>query len=32
VPVAEVSKMPQVEAAHVTWAEMQAQERYFLGQ
>ena len=32
VPVAEVSEMPQVEAAHVAWAEMQAQERYFLGQ
>ena len=32
VPVAEVSEMPQVEAAHAAWAEMQAQERYFLGQ
>jgi 3D-(3,5/4)-trihydroxycyclohexane-1,2-dione acylhydrolase (decyclizing) len=31
VPVAEVSEMPQVEAAHATWAEMRAQERYFLG-
>jgi len=32
VPVAEVSEMPQVEVAHVAWAEMRAQERYFLGQ
>jgi 3D-(3,5/4)-trihydroxycyclohexane-1,2-dione acylhydrolase (decyclizing) len=30
VPVAEVSEMPQVEAAHAAWAEMRAQERYFL--
>jgi 3D-(3,5/4)-trihydroxycyclohexane-1,2-dione acylhydrolase (decyclizing) len=30
VPVAEVSNMPQVEAAHSTWAEMHTQERYFL--
>jgi 3D-(3,5/4)-trihydroxycyclohexane-1,2-dione acylhydrolase (decyclizing) len=30
VPVAEVSTMPQVEQAHAEWAEMRAQERYFL--
>jgi 3D-(3,5/4)-trihydroxycyclohexane-1,2-dione acylhydrolase (decyclizing) len=30
VQIAEVSEMPQVEAAHAEWAEMQAQERYFL--
>lgn len=30
VPIAEVSNMPQVEAAHADWAKMRAQERYFL--
>jgi 3D-(3,5/4)-trihydroxycyclohexane-1,2-dione acylhydrolase (decyclizing) len=30
VQVAEVSEMPQVEAAHAEWAKMRAQERYFL--
>ncbi len=30
VPVAEVSEMPQVQAAHAAWAEMRRQERYFL--
>ena len=30
VPVAEVSEMPQVRAAHAAWAEMRRQERYFL--
>ena len=30
VPIAEVSEMPQVEAAHAEWAGMRAQERYFL--
>ncbi len=30
VQVAEVSEMPQVEAAHAEWAVMRAQERYFL--
>ncbi len=32
VPVAAVSDMPQVQAAHAAWAEMRKQERYFLGQ
>jgi 3D-(3,5/4)-trihydroxycyclohexane-1,2-dione acylhydrolase (decyclizing) len=32
VPVAEVSAMPSVQAAHAEWAAMRAQERYFLGQ
>jgi len=32
VQVAEVSEMPQVEAARTEWAAMRAQERYFLGQ
>jgi len=32
VPVAEVSEMPQVQAAYAAWAERRAQERYFLGQ
>ncbi len=30
VQVAEVSEMPQVEAAYAEWAKMRAQERYFL--
>ncbi len=30
VPIAEVSEMPQVEAAYSEWTTMQAQERYFL--
>ena len=30
VPVAEVSELPSVQAAHAEWAPMQAQERYFL--
>ena len=32
VPVAEVSELPSVQAAHAEWATMQAQERYFLEQ
>ncbi len=32
VPVAEVSEMPQVQAARAEWETMRAQERYFLGQ
>ncbi len=32
VPVAAVSDMPPVQAAHAAWAEMRKQERYFLGQ
>jgi len=32
VPVAEVSEMPQVQAARAEWEMMRAQERYFLGQ
>src|SRR3989449_5586481 len=32
VPVAEVSEMPSVQAARAEWAEMRAQERYFLEQ
>jgi 3D-(3,5/4)-trihydroxycyclohexane-1,2-dione acylhydrolase (decyclizing) len=30
VPIAEVSEMPSVQAARAEWAEMRAQERYFL--
>ena len=30
VPVAEVSEMPSVEAAHTEWAQMRTRERYFL--
>ncbi len=30
VPIAEVSEMPQVEAAYIEWTTMQPQERYFL--
>ncbi len=32
VPVAEVSEMPQVQAARAEWETMRTQERYFLGQ
>jgi 3D-(3,5/4)-trihydroxycyclohexane-1,2-dione acylhydrolase (decyclizing) len=32
VPVAEVSTMPQVQAARTEWEAMRARERYFLGQ
>ncbi len=32
VPIAEVSDMPQVEAAHADWVKMRAQERDFLSQ
>jgi 3D-(3,5/4)-trihydroxycyclohexane-1,2-dione acylhydrolase (decyclizing) len=32
VPVAEVSEMPQVQAARAEWEKMRAQERYFLEQ
>ena len=32
VPVAEVSEMPQVEAARAAWAATRTKERYFLGQ
>lgn len=32
VPVAEVSAMPQVQAARAEWETMRAQERYFLGE
>jgi len=32
VPIAEVSTMPQVQAARTEWEAMRKRERYFLGQ